>query len=167
MEQRETVNRTVRLQESFLRLRRSMAGLIGPEHEVSRGEFLALSEIARYAAASEDKNQGVPVSTLVARGGSAPAVSRLLRTLVQKDLIERSPSDYDRRRVEVRIAPKGRRVLEQTRGHFTAALEKVVDQMGERDADQLLSLLTEFCEAAEDVQGIVQKINQTGEKKGL
>lgn len=167
MGQEETIRRTLRFQTVFSRLRRSIVGMAGPEREVSRGEYLALSEIAHCAAASETEDQGVPVSALVARGGSAPAVSRLLRTLAQKGLIERSPSKQDRRRVDVRIAPRGREVLAQTRGHFTAALERVVERMGEQDADRLLSLLEEFCAAAETIQETEKEIHQTGERKGL
>ncbi len=76
------------------------------------------------------------------RLGLSPArVSNILTALEREGLVERGPSDGDRRRVEVRLTDKGRATDERMKGMFVRHTAQVLAAIGEDDARELVRIM--------------------------
>lgn len=69
-----------------------------------------------------------------------PRISKLLGELEARGLIERTRHARDRRRVEVRLLPKGQRAATGFRTAHKQRLEQLLDVLGPHDTDQLLRI---------------------------
>ena len=78
--------------------------------EISKGEFWAL-KIIQKATLQNESGCGVYVSTIAERLKVTPsAISRMLKGLEEKDLIERKVDKNDRRNTYVTLTEKGKKI---------------------------------------------------------
>lgn len=102
---------------------------------VGRGSVGLLGALASH---------GDPVSpSLVARElDLTPArVSNILAALEREGLVERVPSQSDRRRVEVSLTDKGRGVERTMKGALKARVASLLRDLGDQDARELVRLM--------------------------
>ena len=69
-----------------------------------------------------------------------PRISKLLGELEDQGLIERTRHAEDRRRVEVRLLPAGKRAAAGLRRAHSQRLEQLLEVLGPRDTEQLLRI---------------------------
>ena len=116
--------------------RRLAHGLSG----VTAGEFMVLLHIQRMQG-----ENGVRVSELSHHlRMSRPAISQILRSLEQKQLIVRETSKQDRRAVLVRMTEEGCARYRELTGRLTVRMDHVLEHFGSEKTEQLISLLNEL-----------------------
>lgn len=94
-------------------------------------------------------NPGIGVNALAqAMDVHQSTASNLIKTLVEREFIVTSKSEFDRRSVELTILPAGTRLLRKAPGPFTGVLPEALAQLDaetlarlEDDLTQLLALL--------------------------
>lgn len=98
-------------------------------------EFMVLSSLQR----------GGPMrlsDLAAATNATLPRASKVVRRLQQRDLVERSGSDDDRRSVLLTLTTQGRRTLVlATPGHFETVHRLVLDQLGPEELVALADAL--------------------------
>ncbi len=105
----------------------------------SSGDLRMLRIIAHHS------DEGLTPSTLAAKLEIAlPTVSRKLSVLEKQDLIERKPSQTDRRKTFVFATEKGKELLREDYLQFIAAFSNAGEKLGETKTEQLWLLLEEF-----------------------
>jgi MarR family transcriptional regulator, organic hydroperoxide resistance regulator len=70
--------------------------------------------------------------------------SRLVDRLVEAGLVERKPADDDRRRIELSLTPKGRRVEKRVLAARQAIFDLAGQVIGDHDVEPSLTLLRDF-----------------------
>ena len=81
---------------------------------------------------------GIGIRELAARERiSPPAMTKHVDRLEREGLVERKPSEDDRRRVGIRLTDEGRRLLRRVRSRRTAWLAQ---RLGELDEDGLAAI---------------------------
>ncbi|UCE32224.1 MAG: homoprotocatechuate degradation operon regulator HpaR, partial [Burkholderiales bacterium] len=75
---------------------------------------------------------------------SGPSMTRILRTLEARGLIERSPEPGDNRVVRLSITPQGRALIATVAPHSERRYRSIAERIGTRDMDGLYALLTEL-----------------------
>lgn len=73
-------------------------------------------------------------------------IANVLRVLEERDLIERKASQSDRRRVEVSLTPKGRKMAKERRQKGTRLLVSFLERLGYDDTEELVRLLRRIVE---------------------
>jgi DNA-binding MarR family transcriptional regulator len=74
-------------------------------------------------------------------------VTRMLDRLTRKGLVRRTRSTTDRRAVQVRATPAGRRTVEEVLDRRRAELRRVVETTGSLWGPEVITALTAFAEA--------------------
>ena len=82
---------------------------------------------------------------------SKPAATQVVNRLVERGLVERASDENDRRVVYIRATEAGRAFYEQEIGKSMSAVDRVVERMGEADANHLVALLDKFFDAFDEV----------------
>lgn len=91
-----------------------------------------------WALSVVQQQPGIRVSALaVAMDIHQSTASNLIRQLVDRELIETTRSDEDRRAVQLHLSPAGLRMLDRAPGPFTGVLPVALQQL---DADTLARL---------------------------
>lgn len=72
---------------------------------------------------------------------SKPAVSQMLNSLEQKNLIKREINKTDRRKIEVSITDEGINALNKADEHFKSFINEITKRLGEDNTKQLLFLI--------------------------
>jgi len=84
-----------------------------------------------------------------------PAATQAVNKLVENGLVERVSDAHDRRVVYIQPTENGRNVFEQEIEMRMAFVDRVVERMGETDANMLVALLDRFLwEAAAEIEEI-------------
>ena len=76
-----------------------------------------------------------------------PSLSRILRSLEDRGLIERRVVPTDQRRAEIRMTPAGRRFVAAVAPESEALYAEITRAIGARKVDQLYALLAEVSAA--------------------
>jgi DNA-binding MarR family transcriptional regulator len=101
--------------------------------------------LAQYAALSAIADGQLVGAELARRAAVSPAaVSQLLASLEREQLLERTQSVDDRRRQSLTLGPRGLMVLRSSRALLRTRLADVLGDVGPREADALVRLLTEL-----------------------
>lgn len=107
---------------------------------VTRGEFFALNMIHGFCQSNPER-RGVYVSELAAQlRVSSPAVSRMLRALEQRGLLERSVEKDDRRNTYVVLTEMGETVREKEEQHMLHFCQRVLERLGEGETEHMIAL---------------------------
>lgn len=94
---------------------------------------------------------GVYVSELLkVMDVSAPALSRLLRSMEQKGLCVREIDPEDRRSTCVHLTPKGQQARDKGHTLMLGFASRVVDGMGEEEFRQMIALWNRFGDVMEE-----------------
>lgn len=132
----------IRMTHRLRRLR--MIDIFG---EVSRGEFFVLDTLFKHEMQYPDA-QGMYASDLAtAMHTSPPGLSRLLKGLEAKGLIERVIDRDRRRNIYIRLTESGRKMRHQIKGQMIVFSNRVIDGMGEDNLRQMI----ELCEQMMDI----------------
>lgn len=136
-----------RFYSAMTRFRRLRIGDLFPE--LSRGDCMTLMAIDHF---NREKQEGLlTVSELAEKMHmQMPAVSRALKNLEERDLIERSINKSDRRNTYVSLTPHGRDFLEEKEKTMGEFAEAVLSRMREEDLERLVSYLDELYQVAEE-----------------
>ena len=123
--------------------------------EVSHGEFKLLQTI-KYCCASNDGL--VKVSDLAeSLKVSVPAVSRMLGTLEERGLIERTIDKNNRRNTYVKLTSYGLTINESVCESLRNFTSQVFEQLGEEEVEQFIALSHKWISAMEKT---IEEFNQ-------
>lgn len=118
------------------------------------GEFFFLQRIHELSCETE-----VRVSRLRdAMCMTMPAVSQFLRTLEEKGLIRRETSPTDRRVTLVSVTEKGKDILDESQKQFNQMLDKLIEQYGPNDLEQLIYMLKRLSGTIQELRGEFETI---------
>lgn len=108
--------------------------------DYSRGESFTLHYLL------ERKSEVLPSEISSALNTSTARIAVLLGQLEQKGLISREVCKSDRRKVEVSLTAAGRKRAKKERDEMHSYLEKVFQEMGEKDTEDFLRTAGRFFE---------------------
>lgn len=115
------------------------------EMPVRPSEMMMLHSILRCLSKEQENNSapvGVTISELSDFTDQTPSsVSQIIKALEEKGLVQRMISPADRRLVYVNLSERGNDMMCETMRVFSDRIEKIIDALGEEDADQLITLL--------------------------
>jgi DNA-binding MarR family transcriptional regulator len=86
-----------------------------------------------------------------AAGVSGPTATRLLDGLVRAGLVERRPSERDRRTVEISLTRDGRKAMASTREWVNAGRRRIFEALSPSERAQAERLLRRLTEIVSDV----------------
>lgn len=114
--------------------------------EMGKSEIIMLDVILKKEQI-EKNMRGVYVSE-IARGlnVSVPAVSKMLRSLEEKEYIERKVNPKDRRSTIVSVTLKGKEAHKRVFREMDIFLERVIERFGEANVKELVHLLKRYTE---------------------
>ncbi len=128
---------------------------------LSRMEFFTL-EVLHNTAKKKDHAGGVSASELAAMlHMSGPAVSRMLRSLEEGGLIERSIDLEDRRNIVIRLTEKGEVTRDKTHEQMREMMDRAIEKMGTENMRTLLDLFARLADIMEEEI----KLSQEGERE--
>ena len=105
-------------------------------HGLSQGRFLTLIVMNR------NPDEAASPSSLAEKVGVKRAtMTGLLDRLERDDLIERRADQQDRRKIGVRLTPKGRQVLAEMLPDYYRRVAKIMANLTEKDRLELMTLL--------------------------
>jgi len=105
-------------------------------HGLSQGRFLTLIVMNR------NPDEAASPSSLAEKVGVKRAtMTGLLDRLERDDLIERRAHQRDRRKIGVRLTPKGRQVLAEMLPDYYRRVAKIMANLTEKDRLELMTLL--------------------------
>lgn len=114
------------------------------------GEFMMLQKIRRWQEEKPDA-KGVYVSKLnQCAPVSQPAVSRMLRRLEEKGLLERKTDPQDRRTTYVVLTEEGNGLLAACQRQMTELAGRVVDRLGAEELRALVDQLNRLTQAVQE-----------------
>ncbi|WP_050699084.1 MarR family winged helix-turn-helix transcriptional regulator [Anaeromassilibacillus senegalensis] len=140
---------------------RSMMGLMqslkdfssaGP---VTKSTMLLLFVIHQEAEQNVRENgiEGVTSSHLSSTMEvTKPAVSKAVSCLEERGFVERVNDELDRRRVYIRLTPEGERILEEARRSMLARIDRIVQKLGEQEAQEFIRLSRSFSQICQQMQ---------------
>ncbi len=100
---------------------------------------------------NENQTKGVKVGDLVAHMHvTKSAISKMLRILEEKGLIERITDTKDRRNIYVVLSKEGQMVVEKVKSKGAAFTNDIIKELGNHDAEELIRILNKL-------YGIVEK----------
>lgn len=118
--------------------------------DLTKGEFFTLFMIHDHIA-NHPESKGMYVSELAGRMRvTSPAVSRMLRTLERRGLVERTVDRDDRRTTYIVLTPKGETARQEAAHRMEQFTARVVERMGEQDMNTLLSLWSRLSDIMSD-----------------
>lgn len=121
-----------------------------------KSEFVMLEIIERE---NGNREQGVLASDIAKRLRiTAPAVSKMLRSMEEKGYVERRVDEKDRRNTRVSITPDGKEAEQQVRRQMQEFITGVIERLGEERTKELIHLMNRYTE-------IMQEENQNRKRK--
>lgn len=135
-------------QEEFFRTmnRFRKIGFAAMAGAMTKGEFFLLMLLHKNRLANPE-GKGMYVSELAhSMHVAPPAVSRTLRALEQRGLIERTVDRDDRRTTYIVLTEKGEETRSCYARQFQAYSERVFRRMGEEDMETLFRLWNRFAD---------------------
>ena len=116
--------------------------------ELTRSEFFCIAMIRNY---DKETGKGACVSVLAEKMRvQAPAISRMLKGLEKRELIERTTDPDDRRNVLVNLTDEGRMIWDRMSKHLEGYMNWIIEELGEEDMMTLISLLDRLSSIVEE-----------------
>lgn len=113
---------------------------------VSEIEFKTMSAISRISKSSDVKVSDIARYLEL----SAPAVSRTMKALEEKEYIERQTDKQDRRNTFVKLTKKGEEQQKAWMKSFEEFSEAIFARLGDEKSNQLLEDLEAFVKASKE-----------------
>lgn len=113
---------------------------------VSKAEFFLLVQIHRQV---QVQVQEVSTVRTLAQdmGVSSPAVSRMIRSLSEKNMVEKRDLSSDRRNTSITLTERGIETLRENSGRIQRVRDLVMDSLGETFATEFAEKSSLFLEA--------------------
>lgn len=121
--------------------------------EVSRGEWFLLVTLKKQQEGREgDMPPHPPGTGDFARmlECSPPMISKMLRSLEKKGMIERRADETDRRNTNVFLTERGEEMLFAGKGRMDCLFDRVFAKFGEEQVDKMLAAMEEFYKAVKE-----------------
>lgn len=128
----------------FAHINRFLRPRCTPFH-LRRSEMMVLGCICR--AYEKDQQALSPSEMGDILGISRPAITAILNTLEEKELIIRTMDHMDKRRILVELSQKGRTGLEDVQNEMLKRVMLIMDSLGREQSEQLLLLLHQIEQA--------------------
>lgn len=113
--------------------------------ELYHGEFMMLGAIDHMIEihnTNEANQAGVKVGDIVKwLHGTKSATSKMLRSLEEKNYIERTTSQEDRRAVYIRLTEKGQKIITESKQLMNQFSTEVIQEFGIAEMDELIRLM--------------------------
>lgn len=95
------------------------------------------------------------ISTQIARnlGITRSAVSQMVNRLSERGVVQRTPSEFDRKIAYIELSDASRAEYEEQKVKMEETLQKVSAIMGEADMSEFIRLLNKFIDCREQVVG--------------
>lgn len=131
---------------------KKMHSWMPPIPGLSQGEFIMMHRLDHCNREKEPNGEpGVKISTLCScMRVSMPAASQMLRSLENKEMIERVMAKSDHRVVYVNLTEKGRTLLDEAMQVFHKIMDQVMDEFGNENTEKLIELLNRLYNIAEN-----------------
>ena len=104
-------------------------------------EFLEGETAALYYLCGAGAGGATPSQMSAALEISRARAANILRSLRKKGYVEMDVSPDDRRKMDIRCTPEGRRVFEKKYKNLLSCVDRYVDVLGEEDILELTDLL--------------------------
>lgn len=115
---------------------------------LTQGEFFGLSMLREHL---KTHPEGMHVRELADKARvSPPRVSRMLRDMEEKGLIERRIDRDDRRNTYIVLTETGEATRQRTTARLSTFLDRVVDRMGLENVQTMIDLWNRFSDILED-----------------
>ena len=115
---------------------------------LTQGEFFGLSMLHEHL---KEHPEGMHVRELADKARvSPPRVSRMLRDMEEKGLIERRIDRNDRRNTYTVLTEQGEEAWQRTAERLSAFLDQVLDRMGPDNVRTMIDLWNQFSDLLED-----------------
>lgn len=115
---------------------------------LTQGEFFGLSMLREHL---KTHPEGMHVRELADKARvSPPRVSRMLRDMEEKGLIERRIDRDDRRNTYIVLTETGEAARQRTTARLSTFLDRVVDRMGLENVQTMIDLWNQFSDILED-----------------
>ena len=145
MEHRETERALFRALHQFGRLN---TGQLIEMEGLTQGEFFGLAMLHEHL---KEHPEGMHVRELAGKARvSPPRVSRMLRDMEEKNLIERRIDRDDRRNTYIVLTETGEAARQRTTARLSTFLDRVVDRMGLENVQTMIDLWNQFSGIVED-----------------
>lgn len=132
-----------RLFRAFLAFKKLHISSVLPGINVA--DLSTLKTLKKLERSHEADGSGVSVSEIVGElNVPAPAVSRSLRSLEEKDYVLRYTNKKDRRNTCVELTDQGEAVLEESMEIMCDLGDAVFRQMGEEDMERMIAYFVKF-----------------------
>lgn len=132
------------LEERYFELFKMFNRIVGKMDfvSVSKAEFFLLVQIHRQV-------QEVSTVRTLAQdmGVSSPAVSRMIRSLSEKNMVEKRDLSSDRRNTSITLTERGIETLRENSGRIQRVRDLVMDSLGETFATEFAEKSSLFLEA--------------------
>ncbi len=138
------MNQVMIFREESRRLNRNLGRISSTDCccGVTEAQCFALVEIGRY--------RGISVKELAERVRlDKSGISRTVEELVQKGLVERKPSEQDRRYVELTLTDKGTERFQMIETGMNRKFQRILEQIPENRREAVIEVLRLYNEACE------------------
>jgi homoprotocatechuate degradation regulator HpaR len=105
------------------------------EHGITEQQWRVLRALTTSAAL---RISGLAAQTLI----SGPSLTRILKTLEQRGLVDRRAEPGDQRAARISITRSGRRLIATVAPHSEQRYRSIAQRVGERDLESLYRLLS-------------------------
>lgn len=138
-------------QHRFMKMHRNLSF-----EGLRKSEFVMLEIIGREQGNCE---QGVLASDITkCLKVTAPAVSKMLKSMEEKGYVERRVDEKDRRNTRVTITAAGEEAKQQVRRQMEEFIAGVTERLGEENTKELIFLMNRYTE-------MMQEENQNRKRK--
>jgi len=117
----------------------------------TNSEFMVMVTLECYA--EQHDGEGMRAAQLAERVDASPqALSRTLRALEEKGLIERQADPSDRRHTYIRLTGQARENMRAGQQRMQHMFDQVIAQMGEEEIRTMVSLVNRMTDIMQSVQ---------------
>ena len=140
------MNKGGRLLYSCLNMRKQLTRFMGSTN-ITQGEYLVLRYMTNSKQDFESEKHSIRAAFLSSTlDMSRPAVSRILNSLENKELIMRSIDKTDRRGISIELTEKGKEELNKANVEILGKAEYIAAKLGDEETEQLITLLDKLAE---------------------
>lgn len=115
---------------------------------LTQGEFFGISMLRDHL---KEHPEGMHVRELAGKARvSPPRVSRMLRDMEERNLIERRIDKSDRRNTYIVLTPQGEAAWRRTAERLARLMDRVMERMGLERVQTMIDLWNQFSDILED-----------------
>lgn len=93
---------------------------------------------------------------------SPPMISKILRSLEEKEMILRSIDQKDRRNTKITLTEKGKEEIIRGRAVFEKYIDRVIEQMGEEKIRRMIQDMDDFYDIS---KAVIEEMNRADENE--